>query len=336
MKEAKWVLLGGETLLGIEIRDLISQRKLPVSLQVASTKSDEKVISRDEDELLVISPLDASMVDGADVILLGGTSKANKMAFQLAKELKTRPAFVDMFCDFEDKPAARLRAPLLEDKKVAADADTIHCIAHPAAVTLARLLVLLHAMSPVERCVATIHEPVSEYGKEAIDELHKQAVSLFNFQPMPKEVFDTQVSFTLSPSYGEDSTNSLAASELRIEKHLATLLGPRKMALPSIRLIHAPVFHGHCQNVWVEFAKRPAVAEIEKALADAGADVRPEGTEPASNVGVAGHSGMILSNINEDRSHGRGMWLWVASDNLRTRADNALLTAALLTRKKVK
>jgi aspartate-semialdehyde dehydrogenase len=241
-----------------------------------------------------------------------------------------------MFCDFEDKPAARLRAPMLEDKKVAADADTIHCIVHPAAVTLARLLVLLHELSPVERCVATILEPVSEYGKEGIDELHKQAVSLFNFQPMPKEVFDTQVSFTMSPAYGEDSEHSLAASELRIEKHLATLLGPRRITIPSIRLVHAPVFHGHCQNVWIEFAKRPAVADIEKALAEAGADVRTGGTEPASNVGVAGHSGMIVSNISEDRGHGHGIWLWVASDNLRTRADNALLTAALLTRKKVK
>ena len=336
MKNAKWVLLGGETLLGIEIRDLISERKLPVSLQVASTKSDEKVISRDEDELLVISPLDASMVDGADIIMLGGTLKANKMAFVLAKELKTRPAFVDMFCDFEDNPSARLRAPLLEDKKVAADADTIHCIVHPAAATLARLLVLLQGLSPVERCVATIFEPVSEYGKEGIEELHKQAVSLFNFQPMPKEVFDTQVSFTLSPAYGEDSEHSLATSELRIEKHLATLLGPRKMAMPAIRLIHAPVFHGHCQSVWMEFAKRPDVSEIEQVLSAAGADVRGGGTEPATNVGVAGHSGMIVSNISEDRGNARGLWLWVASDNLRTRADNALLTAALLTRKKVK
>lgn len=336
MKNAKWVLLGGETLLGIEIRDLLSQRKLPVTLQVASTKSDEKVITRDEDELLVISPLDASMVDGADVILLGGTLKANKMAFQLAKELKIRPAFVDLFCDFEDKPEARLRAPMMEDKKVVADAATIHCIVHPAAVTLARLLVVLQGLSPVERCVTTLHEPVSEYGKEGIDELHHQAVSLFNFQPMPKEVFDTQVSFTLSPAYGEDSAHSLAASELRIEKHLASLLGPRHIVLPSIRLIHAPVFHGHCQNVWVEFAKRPTVAAVEKALAEAGADVRGGDTEPASNVGVAGHSGMIVSAISEDRGHARGMWLWVASDNLRTRADNALLTAALLTRKKVK
>lgn len=336
MKNAKWVLLGGETLLGIEIRDLISERKLPVSLQVASTKSDEKVITRDEDELLVIAPLDEAMVDDADVILLGGNLKANKLAFQLAKKLKIRPAFVDLFCDFEEDPAARLRAPMLEDAKVPSDAGTIHSIVHPAAATLARLLVWLQAMAPVERCVATIFEPVSEYGKEGIDELHKQAVSLFNFQPMPKEVFDTQVSFTMSPAYGEDSAHSLAAAEIRIEKHLASLLGPRKIALPSVRLVHAPVFHGHCQNVWVEFAKRPAVADVEKALAEAGADVRSGGAEPASNVGVAGHSGMIVSSIGEDRGNPRGLWLWVASDNLRTRADNTLLTAALLTRKKVK
>ena len=182
--------------------------------------------------------------------------------------------------------------------------------------------------------MATIHEPVSEYGKEGIDELHKQAVSLFNFQPMPKKVFDTQVSFTLSPAYGEDSTHSLQASGLRIERHLATLLGPRKIALPSIRLIHAPVFHGHCQNVWVEFAQRPAVAEIEKALTEAGADVRSGGTEPASNAGVAGHSGMIVSNIGEDRGHARDVCGWPRI--MCGRADNALLTAALLTRKKVK
>jgi aspartate-semialdehyde dehydrogenase len=205
-------------------------------------------------------------------------------------------------------------------------------VVHPAASALARVLAALHSRSPLRHAVAIIFEPASERGRRGVDELHQQTVSLFSFQTMPKAVFDAQASFNLLPRYGEDAPVSLGAVEQRIERHLATLLAPRGIPLPSIRLIQAPVFHGYCQSLWVEFASRPEVADVERWCEEEGFDVRRADVEPGSNVSAAGQSGIIVGDIAADRSDARGMWLWLAGDNLRTMAENALLTAGLVSR----
>lgn len=333
MTKSRWLLVGGETLLGKEINDLVEERKLPVVLRMAAGESKETLLTAGEDEISVVEPLSAELLADADVVLLGGSVENNREALALARGLARRPAFIDLTGGFEDLPESLLRAPLLEDDALRTEKDALHVPAHPAAAALARLLLLLHQASPLKAAVATILEPASEYGKAGIDELHKQSVSLFNFQPMPKDMFDAQASFNLLPRYGDEAKANLGKIEKRIERHLATLLGARGVPLPSIRVVHAPVFHGYCLSVWAEFTgARPTAAEALAALSGAGIDARGAETEPGSNAGVAGQSGITASDIAEDRSSAKALWLWVALDNLRTLADEALLIAGLLSR----
>jgi aspartate-semialdehyde dehydrogenase len=332
MARATWILLGGDTLLGKEIRDLAEERKLPVHLRLLSAGTAERVLTEEEGELSVMEPLDAESVEDAAVVLLAGAAESNRKAFELVRKAERRPALVDLRGDLEGLPEARLRAPLSETASVPGGPGTVHVVAHAAASALARVLAALHERSPIRHVVATIFEPASERGREGVDELHKQTVSLFSFQKLPKAVFDAQASFNLLPRYGEDAPVSLESVEQRIERHLATLLAPRGIPLPSLRLIQAPVFHGYCQSVWVEFAIRPAAMEVERWCEEAGFDVRRADVEPGSNASAAGMSGVIVGDILEDRSDGRGMWLWLAGDNLRTMAENALLTAGLAAR----
>ena len=63
-------------------------------------------------------------------------------------------------------------------------------------------------------------------------------------------MFDAQVSFNLLPSYGEDAKQKSETVEQRIERHLATLLARDSkrgapLPMPSLRLVHAPIFHGY-------------------------------------------------------------------------------------------
>ena len=127
------------------------------------------------------------------------------------------------------------------------------------------------------------------------------------------------------PEYGSDSPHSLSAIELKIDRHLASLLAAAgAVPMPSLRLIQAPVFHGYSISVWVEFEKNPGKETIAQALASSAIDVRAKEEEPPTNVGVAGQSGITVGTITPDRNQPLACWFWLVADNLRVSAENAL------------
>ena len=50
---------------------------------------------------------------------------------------------------------------------------------------------------------------------------------------------------------------------------------------------------------------------ISKALAEAGFEVRDNEVEPGTNSGVAGQSGITVSDVAADRTNEKAVWLWV-------------------------
>jgi aspartate-semialdehyde dehydrogenase len=287
------------------------------------------VLTEEEGELAVMEPLDQDALSGAEALLLAATPAVNDRARELARAATPSPALIDLFGQYEHEPGARLRAPGIEPAPRNA-AEPIEIVAHPAAIALAKLLKLVHALAPLRAAVVTCFDPVSSHGKSGIDELHKQTITLFNLAQLPTRIFDAQVSFNLLPRYGHEAhIASMESSERRIEQHLTSLLAPEGLPPVSLRLVHAPVFHGHCQCVWVEFNSRPETQQLEQHLKAAGVDVRKANSDPASNIAVAGQSGIMVSDIVADRANPRALWLWLASDNLRTVAEIAVLLAGL-------
>ena len=137
-----------------------------------------------------------------------------------------------------------------------------------------------------------------------------------------------QVSFNMLSQYGSDSPHSLEEIELKIDRHLATLLaGANALTMPSLRLIQAPVFHGYSMSVWVEFEDNPGRNAILQALNSPKIDLRAHDEEPPTNAGVAGQSGITIGAIAPDRNHPRAHWFWMVADNLRITAENALEVA---------
>ena len=127
-------------------------------------------------------------------------------------------------------------------------------IAHPAAIALAMLLAKLVKVTPVRRSVVHIFEPASERGQRGMDELQQQTVALLAFQKLKTDVFDAQLGFNLLARYGEEALERLELIEQRVERHLASLLAAWPgIPMPSLRMIQAPVFHGHSFSVWAEF-----------------------------------------------------------------------------------
>jgi aspartate-semialdehyde dehydrogenase len=323
--------VGAESLLGRELVDVLGTQKFPAEVkQVSGVEPDEPasaILTEREGEPVFLTMLQAGEFIGSRAVLLAGTPWSSLKVAEVTSGQPNPPVLIDLTGALEDNPAARLRAPMAEDSRPTPPAP-IYVIAHPAAIVLAVFLKQLVKAAPMRRIVAQVFEPVSERGKKGLDELQQQTVGLLSFQKLKKEVFDTQVSFNMLPAFGSEALRSLEDVENTVDRHLATLLSSQPaIPLPSLRVVHAPVFHGYSFSLWVEFEGRPSIDTIAAAIADPRVDVRSKDEEPPSNVGVAGQSGVAVGSIVPDRNDPRAAWFWIAADNLRITADNAVEVA---------
>ncbi len=191
-------------------------------------------------------------------------------------------------------------------------------IAHPAAVVLALLLLRAQKVGNIARAVATVFEPASEHGRRGMDELHEQTVNLLSFQQLPKGVFDAQVAFNLLDRYGEKSLPSLASVESRIQRHFRSIV-QGKVAVPSLMLLQAPIFHGHAFSLYIELdnpapSRRADRRDLRRTRGCAAGCGRIAEQRQCRRTGA--DPGVCPA----DAQNPNGFWLWAASDNLRIAA----------------
>lgn len=318
-------IVGGGTLLAREIREVWdAEEPKPRLLLISAAADNAAVLSEEDGEAVAMSPLTAESLDGVAVAILAGSASASRRAQKMNPE--GGPVLIDLAGSLEELHESRLRAPSAEVKDARHDRTSIQVIAHPAAIALTMLLTRLSAVQKIKTSIAHVFEPASERGQQGIEELRKQTVGVLSFQKLEQSVFDTQVAFNMLAQYGEEAMEPLEGIEERIERHTASLVSAWPgLPMPSIRLIQAPVFHGHSFSVWVEFDGEVDPEGIAKGLENFGIDVRSD--EAPANAQAAGQSGLIVGAIRMDRNHPRACWLWMVSDNLRMAAENAVSVA---------
>ena len=313
--------------MGRELKDLIFSKKIKWTVALFSSGDAVAGIpSKEKDEALeILTALDKDTLAASAIVFLAGTADSSRKAWRLQSKLKKKPLLIDLTHTLEDEPQARLA----DSSPEAYDADLVYVAVQPAAAVLAGFLRTVQAQAPIEKAVVTVFEPASERGERGVNELQQQTIGLLSFRHVPKDLFDSQLTFTMLARYGSESPVSLADIELRVDRHLASLLAREAgIPMPSVRLIQAPVFHGYSFSVWVQFAKDTSVKALESALEISGVDVRGADLEPPNNVGVAGQSGYAAGAIEADRNHPRAFWFWLAADNARVAADTGLAIAA--------
>jgi len=327
-------LVGSESLLGREIRDLAETADEPLPLRLVAAEEEESgKVTSIRDEPAIVEKLEEDAIASSRAVFLAGPAESSRKVLELAGE---SPDFsiIDLTFAAEERPDARLRAPMVEAEDETPEPSAVHVIAHPAAIALALLLRRLQFHDPIRRSVIQIFAPASEHGMKGVDELQQQTVNLLAFKSLPQAVFDAQLSFSLLAKYGMEAPVPLEESEMRIERHLASLLdlpGDGEGApMPSLRVIQAPVFHGFSFSVWVEFEENPGVEALEHGLAFGAIDVRSSELDPPNNVGQAGQNGISVGAIAADRNEPEACWFWVTADNLRLMAENAVMVARQL------
>jgi aspartate-semialdehyde dehydrogenase len=283
-----------------------------------------------------IQRIDTDSFQHVDFAFFAGEPELTRKHWQNA--IRSGASIIDLSGALEGEPGVLVRGPLAgEDAASAGEAPTLETKAvvpaHSVAVALALLLGRMAQNAPVRSAAATVLEPASEYGRAAMDELHQQTVKLLSFQELPKQVYDTQVAFNTTPSFGEAAKFSLAASESRIRRHYAVLTGNR-LPEPDIQLLHVPVFHGYGVSMSAELTKATSLDQMEASLAGEHVEVVTADADPPTNLSVAGQSNILVRvrPHNTTEAETTRFRLWAGLDNLRFATLNAVACALELKR----
>lgn len=330
-------IVGATYLLGKELADELQESLLAASdVLLFDEEEASGQVTAAGDEAAVIRQVEPGSFDRMDFVFFAGDREQTAEHWQEAR--RSGASVVDLSFGLEGERGALVRAPWVGAtlKGRAAETQALNLetqaviAAHPAAVMLALVAARVGGAMKVRSLAATVVEPASQGGREAMDELHQQTVNLLSFQTLPKEQYDAQVAFNVLPSLGESAKVSLLATEERILRHYGQC-GQGALPMLDLELIQAPVFHGYVASVLVELEEETTAGEIEQALAGDAVDVVADESDPPSNLSAAGQEN-ILVRVRATASRGRRFWLWLAADNLKLAALNGIACASELRR----
>lgn len=335
---SKIAIVGAGSLRGKELNDALADS--PFAEADFLLMDDEAELGSLEsvgDEVTFIQRIDADSFQRVDFAFFAGEPELTRRHWQNAS--RAGASIIDLSAALEGQASVLVRGPLagVDPGSAAIESPTLETKAvvpaHPVAVALVLLLSRMAQNAPLRLAAATVLEPASEYGRAAMDELHQQTVKLLSFQDLPKQVYDTQVAFNITPAFGEAAKFSLAASESRILRHYAILAGGR-LPEPDIQLLHAPVFHGYGISLTVELTQPTSLDQMEASLAGEHVEVVTADADPPTNLSIAGQPN-ILVRVRPHRtadSESTRFRLWAGLDNFRFATLNALACALELKR----
>lgn len=331
----KIAIAGASSLLGKELKDTITDSSLATS-SVALVDESEGMGQLDQlgDEVTIVQAIGLDSFHQVDFAFFCGSEDLTRRHWRQA--LRDGSTVLDLSGALDQETGVLVRSPWVSAEAVSADLFTPAVVpAHPAAIALALLMERLLQAAPVREAAATVLLPASEFGREAMDELHQQTVSLLSFQTLPRATFDAQAAYNVLCGLGENAKANLSATEARIRRQYSALAGRRLPAL-ALQVLVAPVFHGHSFSIAVDLERPVDIATLEEALSGDHVDLVLEDTDSPSNLAATGQNDVLvrlrLESGPRNANESSRLWLWAASDNLRVYAQNAVECALDLRR----
>lgn len=331
-------IVGASSLVGKELSDELNESALAGSdfVLLDDEEAAGQVVSAG-DEATVIQQIEDSSFKRMDFVFFAGSAETTQKYWQQAR--RAGASIVDLTYALEHEKDVLVRAPWISDVNAAQttgkrepDLKTSAVVAaHPAAVILALVVGRLKAKFSVTSVAATVMEPASEHGRAAMDEMHQQTVNLLSFQSLPREQYDAQAAFNLLPALGEAARIKLDETERRIREEYSVLLSGGLPRL-ALQIIQAPVFHGYVISAFLELGAAVTIGEVETAVAGEHVDIVTGESEPPSNLSAAGQEEIMIRvrRDSADEQTATRFWLWLAADNLKLAALNAIACAVEL------
>jgi aspartate-semialdehyde dehydrogenase len=200
--EYRIAIAGASSLVAKELKECLTESPLAGASFVLLDEQDAQgQLEQVGDEVTVVQAISAQSFEGADFTFFAGSEDLTKKFWRNA--VAAGSTVLDLSGALEGEPGVLVRSPWVTDGVGVPDLLTKAVVpANAAALALALILDRLQEVAEIRFAAATVLQPASEYGKDGLDELHQQTVSLLSFQNMPRAIFDTQVAYNTLASFG--------------------------------------------------------------------------------------------------------------------------------------
>jgi len=325
------VIAGASSLLGNELKSLLEESRF-ASWDLHLVDEDVAVGTLTEagGEPAMIQKVDEDTFRGAHFVFLTGSKAFSKRCLAPAQEAgATVGDFSGATLSVPDATPWFPKIQALTGKTIVKNLR-LFSVFSTGSMAIASLALALKQFG-IQRLVGVIYWPVSEAGREGIEELETQTSQLLSFQPIGHRVFGTQTAFNLLPSYGPESRQTLQDRLLITRAEVSAAIGdPAEDEKLSLNIIHVPVFYGTTFNVCVDLTSDVSAQTLNEACKEAGFSIVSAGEPAPSNVSVAGETSLYLREPTPDTNHPKSWWFLGAGDNLRVPAYSAIKLAEWL------
>jgi aspartate-semialdehyde dehydrogenase len=340
-------VVGATGQVGGVVRDLITERRLPVSELrfFASARSAGSTLAWTDAAGVVhdIVVEDAATADptGLDVaIFSAGATSSRELAPKFAAAGVT---VVDNSSAFRMDPEVPLVVAEVNPEQVHTAPRRI--IANPNCTTMAAMPVLkaLHDEAVLIRLIASTYQAVSGAGLAGVEELRSQVAALGDasslthdgqaLRPPAPSKFALPIAYNVVAYAGNlvDDGTFETDEEQKLRHETRKILGLPDLAV-SGTCVRVPVYTGHSLSINAEF-ERPI--SVPRALEVLGAASGVAVVDIPNPLQAAGRDPSYVGRLRSDPgvADGRGLAMFVSNDNLRKGAAlNAVQLVELLTR----
>lgn len=315
--------------VGQAVRSALAERRVPIeTLKLLDRASDEAIISEYAGAPILIGALEDDSLEDRDVVFVCGGDEEGTRCLTLARGNGA------LLVDLSGAAGREAGSPVIGLTVNAAVLDGAPATVgapHAIALALASAIAPIDATWSVEQASAVVLRPVSDFGELGIEELHRQTISLMNFTDIPKQIFGRQLAFNVIADPAAHASAEETALAGRISRETGAILGWSEPRL-AVRLLIAPIFHGHAAFVHVRTRERLPLSGLGEVLAGSpGLTARSARKGPFTPVETTEAEAGLVAEATLDGVGDHGLWLSLVGAHLReSAAENAVEIAGRL------
>ncbi|MEW6201162.1 MAG: aspartate-semialdehyde dehydrogenase [bacterium] len=331
-------VVGATGAVGREMIRVLEQRKFPVKMLVplATARKENRTVRFRGRALTVRATTDKSF-NGVDLTLFAGGSNASQ---EFGWEAVRRGSLViDNSSTFRARPDVPLVVP-----EVNADALRFNhgLVANPNCSTIQMCVVIkpIYKKLGIKRIVVSTYQSVSGKGRDAMEELTKQAKAFLSGKKYAPKVFPHQIAFNVLPHIDVFLENGYTKEEMKMVTETRKIFSNPRLPITATT-VRVPVLIGHSESINIETEKPVSIEVVRKLLSQQYGVIVVDDEAPVKDdplrrtyplpVDATGRDEVFVGRIRKDISVENGIDLWCVADNLRKgAATNAVQIAELL------
>ncbi len=311
-------VLGATGLVGQHVIELLAEREFPVAtlFPLASSRSAGNTVTFRGEELTV---LDAETFDWSEVEIAFFSAGGSVSRVYAPRAAEAGCVVIDNTSEFRYEPDIPLVVPEVNAHTLA-DFRNRNIIANPNCSTIQMLVALkpIYDAVGIERINVATYQSTSGAGKEAMDELAQQTVTLLNGRSAESHLFSRQIAFNCIPQIDVFMDNDYTKEEMKMVWETQKIFGDAGIRV-NATAVRVPVFYGHAEALHIETVQPIDAAAAKDLLRTAAGVVLLEHNDDfPTQVGQAmGSDDVFVGRVRNDISHPNGLNLWVVADNVR-------------------